>query len=389
MNNYDKKILGQLLDKYESSKSFINRNIVKQSFSVETAKLFPEYEDESEYDVYISINESIERLYSNGFIKYDKKKNGVVTKITLECNAIEACYEYLKREPKKDIYSRLRAMLIDYKDKNDVLSRYCAEQLHRIDENKSVRYFDGDFDGYKCILKALSEITDVKKETLQRDFSVKVLGDSKTFEKIKNKVVSILFEYGDFPKKETILEDLNIMRNPGHIYFKGNGEISIGGQIIDFSKIDGDLAISASLLDTVDRITVKGDTVMTVENLTSFNSFSDNSVLAIYLGGYHNTDRRNFICKVYEQNSGKRFLHYGDIDAGGFYILLHLRKKTGIDFKPYCMDIETLKKYANYTKKLTENDRKRLECLKESEFCDVVSYMLNNNCKLEQEALDI
>ncbi|MDY3971514.1 MAG: DUF2220 family protein [Clostridia bacterium] len=389
MNNYDKKILGQLLDKYESSKSFINRNIVKQSFSVETAKLFPEYEDESEYDVYISINESIERLYSNGFIKYDKKKNGVVTKITLECNAIEACYEYLKREPKKDIYSRLRAMLIDYKDKNDVLSRYCAEQLHRIDENKSVRYFDGDFDGYKCILKALSEITDVKKETLQRDFSVKVLGDSKTFEKIKNKVVSILFEYGDFPKKETILEDLNIMRNPGHIYFKGNGEISIGGQIIDFSKIDGDLAISASLLDTVDRITVKGDTVMTVENLTSFNSFSDNSVLAIYLGGYHNTDRRNFICKVYEQNSGKRFLHYGDIDAGGFYILLHLRKKTGIDFKPYCMDIETLKKYADYTKKLTENDRKRLECLKESEFCDVVSYMLNNNCKLEQEALDI
>lgn len=389
MNNYDKKILGQLLDKYESSKSFINRNIVKQSFSVETAKLFPEYEDESEYDVYISINESIERLYSNGFIKYDKKKNGVVTKITLECNAIEACYEYLKREPKKDIYSRLRAMLIDYKDKNDVLSRYCAEQLHRIDENKSVRYFDSDFDGYKCILKALSEITDVKKETLQRDFSVKVLGDSKTFEKIKNKVVSILFEYGDFPKKETILEDLNIMRNPGHIYFKGNGEISIGGQIIDFSKIDGDLAISASLLDTVDRITVKGDTVMTVENLTSFNSFSDNSVLAIYLGGYHNTDRRNFICKVYEQNSGKRFLHYGDIDAGGFYILLHLRKKTGIDFKPYCMDIETLKKYADYTKKLTENDRKRLECLKESEFCDVVSYMLNNNCKLEQEALDI
>lgn len=303
--------------------------------------------------------------------------------------SIEGCYEYLKREPKKDIHSRLKAMLIDYKDKNDVLSRYCAEQLYRIDENKSVRCFDSDFDGYKCILKVLSEITDVKKETLQRDFSVKVLGDSKAFEKIKNKVVSILFEYGDFPKKETILEDLNIMRNPGHIYFKGNGEISIGGQIIDFSKIDGDLAISASLLDTVDRITVKGDTVMTVENLTSFNSFSDNSVFAIYLGGYHNTDRRNFICKVYEQNSGKRFLHYGDIDAGGFYILLHLRKKTGIDFKPYCMDIETLKKYADYTKKLTENDRKRLECLKESEFCDVVSYMLNNNCKLEQEALDI
>ena len=78
----------------------------------------------------------------------------------------------------------------------------------------------------------------------------------------------------------------------------------------------------------------------------------------------------------------------GDIDAGGFYILLHLRRKTGVPFQPYKMDISTLKDNLLYTKKLTDNDRTRLGNLLDSEFKDTISFMLENNCKLEQEALN-
>ena len=52
------------------------------------------------------------------------------------------------------------------------------------------------------------------------------------------------------------------------------------------------------------------------------------------------------------------------------------------------MDISTLKKYSAYAKSLTENDKKRLERLSDTVFSDTIKYMLENNCKLEQEAID-
>ncbi len=82
-------------------------------------------------------------------------------------------------------------------------------------------------------------------------------------------------------------------------------------------------------------------------------------------------------------------MHFGDIDAGGFYILQHLRDRTGIAFFPYCMDAKTLKENFQYVKKLTENDKKRLTALADTEFGETIEFMLKNNCKLEQEAMDL
>ena len=83
-------------------------------------------------------------------------------------------------------------------------------------------------------------------------------------------------------------------------------------------------------------------------------------------------------------------LDYGcrDIDAGGFYILEHLINKTGIDFKPYNMDIHVLEKYKKYWIPLTENDKTRLKIFlsKNSDYNEVIEFMLCNNCKLEQES---
>lgn len=85
---------------------------------------------------------------------------------------------------------------------------------------------------------------------------------------------------------------------------------------------------------------------------------------------------------VYAGNKNVNYYHYGDIDAGGFYIYLHLCEKTQIPFKLYRMDVDTLVKYKNKTLRLTKNNRNRLQnLLKRSDldFLETVRFMLDND----------
>ena len=389
MTNYKEIILNLLLDKYERSKSFTGDNKVEQRFSVKIATLFPKYGDEAEYDLFNALNEAVFALSEMDFVSFQCKKNGVIENVSLKFTRLYDAYAYLTRTPKAETNRNLTGLLEQYDGKNDLLTRFCTVQKERIAKNKKAEYSDGDIAEYEKLLKAVSMIFDVAEETFIRDFSIRVFGDSKSFEAIKGKVKRLLFQYGDFPDEETVLEDLNIVKNPGHIYMKGSALIQISGQTIDLSKLNGDVAISSALLPDVEKITVTGKRIMSIENLTSFHAFSEKDTFAVYLGGYHNTHRRRFIQQLFKDNPTAAYYHFGDIDAGGFYILLHLRNKTGVPFLPYHMDISTLQQYCDYTKQLTENDVKRLKKLADTEFSDTINYMLTNNCKLEQEAMDI
>ena len=389
MTNYKEIILNLLLDKYERSKSFTGDNKVEQRFLVKIATLFPKYGDEAEYDLFNALNEAVFALSEMDFVSFQCKKNGVIENVSLKFSRLYDAYAYLTRTPKAETNRNLTGLLEQYDGKNDLLTRFCPVQKERIAKNKRAEYFDGDIAEYEKLLKAVSVIFDVAEETFIRDFSIRVFGDSKSFEAIKGKVKRLLFQYGDFPDEETVLEDLNIVKNPGHIYMKGSALIQISGQTIDLSKLNGDVAISSALLPDVEKITVTGKKIMSIENLTSFHAFSEKDTFAVYLGGYHNTHRRRFIQQLFKDNPTAAYYHFGDIDAGGFYILLHLRNKTGVPFLPYHMDISTLQQYCDYTKQLTENDVKRLKKLADTEFSDTINYMLTNNCKLEQEAMDI
>ena len=389
MTKYDKVILNQLIDKYERSKSFTGDNQKSQSFFVKLIKLYPKYGDETEYELLTTLNESVLQLEQRGYIVVKRKKNGLVDTIKLELASLNDVYKYLSRVPKADINEQLISILDKYTDCNDVLNAFCNTQKERLLQNKKAELFDGDLNEYERILKAVSSVFDVNDEIYIRDFSIKVFGDSKVFERIKSKVKRLLFQYGDFPQEDTILEDLNIVKNPGHVFIKGSAEVTIKGQKIDLEQLDGDIALSSSLLSAIDSINITGNRVVTIENLTTFHAFNEKDAFAVYLGGYHNSHRRNFILQIYNDNPCVEYYHYGDIDAGGFYILLHLRDKTGVRFEPYQMGIDELKKYSRSTKPLTENDVKRLKNLMSSEFADTVNYMLEHNCKLEQEAMDV
>ena len=128
--------------------------------------------------------------------------------------------------------------------------------------------------------------------------------------------------------------------------------------------------------------------VITIENLTTYFRWQEEDSLLIYLGGYHNGVRRGLLREIYASFPEAVYCHFGDIDAGGFEIYRDLREKTGIPFRMYHMDLETLQRYEAYGKRLTENDRKRLLTMRERpELTQMIDYMLEHDVKLEQECI--
>jgi hypothetical protein len=389
ISKYEKEIINKLLDKYEKSKSFVGENKVNQRFNVKISSVFPKYTDHSNYEIFQTVNEAVDNLVRASFIIAKANSAHVYSNVILNVDKLEDIYKYIGRKPKKDVNSSVLNLMGIYKEKNQILSKYCETQYERIHSNKAIQFFNNDLEELENILIAVDELLKVDTETFARDFSVKVFKDSKVFERIAGKVVNLIYDFGVFPEKDRILGDLNIVKSPTYVNFKGSGSITINDQKIDLTSLSSDIAISSKMLSDIDRIEVTGKAVITIENLTSFHTFCDKDMLAIYLGGYHNRVRREIIKKIHQQNSQMAFYHFGDIDAGGFYILEHLKKQTGVDFIPFKMDIETLEAYSKYTKKLTDNDKKRLMRLVDGQYHNVINYMLENNCKLEQEAVNV
>lgn len=84
------------------------------------------------------------------------------------------------------------------------------------------------------------------------------------------------------------LEDLNILRNPGHVFLKGNAVLTFndpsreqGSQTLDLSALSGDIAISSTMLKDIRQIKVPSKRVVTIENLTAFNAYAPGDELVL------------------------------------------------------------------------------------------------------------
>lgn len=414
-----KKVLEQMLDSYEKSKTFQGGNQVKQSFSVQIGKLFPRYLDDAEYDYFCRVNEAMKDLCAAALVRTEFERNGVLKKVVLNMEKLDDCYAYLGRMPRKQEQEEMRRIWEALSKKLSLkcmekqidqggnagdesygpLRRYIAAQYVRVEKNRNVEYYSSDLEEYQDLLKAAETALENREEIFIRNFSIQVFHDSKRMEQLAGKLASLLYQYGEFQEKETVLEECGIVHTPTYVMIKGNVKIKLGCQEMDLSLLQGDIALSTESLKGLREITVLGARIITVENLTSFHDYPAGEDCVVYLGGFHNQVKRDFLLYLYERNREKEYRHFGDIDAGGFYILEHLKRKTGIAFRSIYMDIETLRQYWEDRKPLTGNDRKRLTQLKEEmngrrsqgmeaeDYGDVIDFMLEHNCKLEQEAV--
>ena len=244
------------------------------------------------------------------------------------------------------------------------------------------------------MLRVLIAITKLDKETYIRNFSTALFKDSKKFQKeFKSIIESILFDYTDeVLEKDKILEFYNLYENPTYVLIKGNVVMHFETSVIDVSEMPDGIALSNASLEKIKRIIVNADKVITVENLTTYHDADEDNSIHIYLGGYHNYSKQMLLGKIYSDNKSKAYFHMGDLDVYGFLILENLKEKTGIPFMPLMMDVKTLERFykAGMYKDLTTTDKKVILEKKDTKliaYTDVLMFMLDNNCKVEQESI--
>lgn len=395
-----KKTLRILLKKYESSKTYTAQNEISQSFSVLPEKIFPDYvNDFADVDKIHDFESEIASLEDESFVTL-LKKDGRIQKITA-CATAENWNRIRTILGVKDKNERLKEEINFYSafcenPKTDsIVKDFCETQILRLESGKEAEFEKEDA---RNIISLLNFILENKTEILERELSISVQSNSKTWEeKYKSRVTKILRKSGRFDSltencsdekeaNKVILEELNVFSNPSYIYFKGSGKITFeNGNIVTVFP-DIPFAVSSSSIDKISSIEIFDSAVMTVENLTSFNRIKKVETFFLYLSGYHNSAKQKFLKKLHRQNEDKTYFHFGDIDPDGFFILENLRAKTHIDFVPYKMGIAELKKYASFSKPLEKNDITKAHSLMQKDlFTDVADYMLSHNLKLEQE----
>ena len=439
MKRYDEKILGLLLDRYEGSLLYTGDNRVRVSITVKLTKsVIPEYFDQTGTE-YIAVDEQLRGLERAGLIRIicGRINKHIIEKCELNIDEAEKAYKMLKRIPRREKEYRLKQLLCGLKEKAkeayserasekeaaerrmyEFTLRYIDSIEERLLSGKSIKA-DVDMDNpeeLKYICRLLNAIEGNTEECFLREFSLRTFHDTKTAEKYmpraigiirrlagKTDIVSLndtaapdaLTAAADMSDEE-ILEEFNIYKNPSWIMLKGCGRLKIGETTASLGDMPSGLGLAGADIDKIswDRELIP-QRVLTIENLTSFHRWRDKgrNTLCIYLGGYANGYRRSLLKKLRECYHDSEFMHFGDIDCGGFYIWRALCEETGIDFKTVGMDIETYLKACAEGRPLTENDRRALERMREDDFFseqrELFSLMLERGIKTEQEGVEL
>lgn len=389
MTCYEEQILSWLIDSYEK-KDIGNSHTRKASISV--AAKFPEY-TEPLSDAHGDIETAIQHLLSWGFVQCSKNQQGYYTKVILEESALPKIYQFLHRTPKAELWEMQKILLGRYVAQPETLTgRFCVAMLDRLAGRKDIEYgLSKDITLLEDVLLALANIERLNKETYIRNFSEMVFRDSKRLQSILNPITRILLDYGDgVGQKETVLAQYNLINNPGYVHIKGDWQIWCQGQCISTSMFHGGIAISSDALDEIERIHVPGGRIVSVENLTTYHDTKESLGAIIYLGGFLNTVRTNFLKKLYGFELDAKYFHKGDLDPYGFLILEDLKEKTGIPFEPMEMDLNTLRQChrAGYFRPLDEADRKAATLPELTQYQPILQYMLQHDCKIEQECFE-
>lgn len=355
-------------------------------------KKFPDYQKPLS-NAQKQIEEVILHLQSWGFVQCSTNLQGYYSKISLMESAVPQIYQFLHKVPKVEIWERQRNLLEKAVAQSDgITKKFCVAMLERISHRKDIEYgLAKNMKLLEDVLLALVKIEKLNKETYIRNFSEMVFHDSKRLQGILNPISRILLDYGgDIGQKETVLEQYNLISNPGYVYIKGDWQIWCRGQCILTNMFRGGIAIPSYALAEIGRIAVPRGVVISVENMTTYHDTKESQGAIIYLGGFLNTVRTDFLKKLYVFEPEARYFHKGDLDPYGFLILENLKQKTGIPFKPLEMDLDTLRQchHAGHFRPLDEADRKAIDSPALIEYQPILQYMVRHNCKIEQECFE-
>lgn len=397
---YEEKILTYLVENYRKSKKDTGDNKTNRRTQVKPEKLYKKYNaNDGEFEEILKLNQTVEHLSKLGFVNSMTEIFGTqIQCIYLIDERINDIEQYLADKygyVAKDLQLKKLQNLVD---KYQSASFICEKECDRLQEYINARKVPKNIEELDGILRAIAFIENNQEELYIREVSMRVYGDSKFFENIfLQPVCSMLRKYSDKSLAtdellDEILLDYHISKEPQKLCIKGKVSINILGKEVDISGFSEGVEFLASDLVNIRSVNLMVPEFMTIENRTSYLRYRDDNVVAFYLGGYANRYQRDFIKMVYASNPDVRYMHFGDIDAGGFWIHRNLCEVTGVDFGLFGMSVIELQNsaYASCLHKLTANDRIRLQELKEIDiYTNVIQYMLDNRIKLEQEIVSL
>lgn len=391
MKNYRKEILEYFIKSYENSAYGNGLSSSPRRITFDLNKKYPNYGGSRFYELTEEIEKVAFQLYEERLVEFSNKSIYGKRKLEFVNNEknIAKVYHELQRKPLKEKKEKYLLYLEKYDD--SFLVEFQNVIKKKVQNNKGLSPYlkTNDVEDLENVMKILQGMKNQEEEISFRKFSEKILGDTKKLEKYKNKIYHIIKDFYDdsIENVDDAFELFYIRKNPAYVYLKGNAIFQINNQVIDLNEMNHYFVLPSSCIKDLKIKRIDAKRVMTIENLTSFHDISLKETFFIFTNGFHNHAIEAFLKCLYDFLGEKvSYLHFGDIDAGGFHIYESLIKKTQIPFQTYKMDVSMLKKYKAYTKPLTENDRKRL-LLFEERHQEVIDYMLKHNVKLEQEII--
>lgn len=399
--NIKKEILNQLLDKYENSAHFKDEARVNRRIMIDLKP--PLYNIESPTQKQ-AVHMVLEDLSKKKLVKaLWLEKNHIARRVQLNLDNVDQAYKEINREDKKTALHQVRELCVPLASDPEWLKDFLHYVIAFIDTRRKVPGImpagKEEQQNLLIILRAIAHLDG--EEVLERVFSKRCLRDSKYFENhLRAKTASVLSQYKlgnrDLSADE-VLQEAGLFRSSDELLFTGPISIEVNNQIIDFTPLKHGAAIGARTVKELEISALKADTIITIENKASYREYCsqmDDKTFVIYLAGFPGPMKKLFLEKLYiygqEYRQGIRFLHWGDIDLGGFRIFRSL-KEVVPTIEPHLMDAETLLLHRDQCQELTKGYGKQLKKLLEdpgyAEFREAVEVMLRENIRLEQEGI--
>ena len=326
-------------------------------------------------------------------------------------------YTLLNRIPLSNQRSQLESLLLADKFRfsaDDWRARALKQILDKLHAGKSPSPFSltaSDFNS--DLLSALLALSSLQVETPYRVFSVRIFNDTKRFDDLRPALIRLARqanpEWKSFTN-EDLLRELNLVANPGYIHLSGNWQFTtFDGEILSLNSFSPSIGFPAAQISSIQTVSVHADSVLCIENLTSFYEFIRNAHAplttphaplpmshapltmphaVICLMGNPSPAIRRLLRLISDET--KIYL-WSDMDYGGFNILSQLRKQVSASVQPYLMDISTFETHAHLSRPLTQSDRRNLKRLAFTsslkDIHPIIEHLLKRGLKLEQEAI--
>lgn len=398
MEKYKEKMLILLVEKYRDSKKDRGTNVILRRTDLLPSKLYKKYsKNNGDVEQIEKINQAARECQEAGFLTFEMKGfSNEITKLYLVDEKVDEIEAYLEStcgyEPKYRKRQYVEQMITRYSGISPAADQECEKLKETLDGNKIPTNYLQTED----ILKALTFIERNQRLLYVREASMMIYGSSKYFEDNTLESVCLLLRtYENMPCKEgelpdEILSKYHVIPEKQKICLKGDITLMMAGKRLELGALKDGIEFFTEDFDEISQVIVHTPEFRTVENKTSYYRCRNEAVSFFYLGGYATRFQRDFLKMVYRDNPKVVYRHFGDLDAGGFYIHDNLCRATGIPFGLYRMSMVQLQdeRFQSCLQPLSNRDRSRLKSLTEQElYREAATYMLAHNVKLEQEII--